>query len=395
MRFLFLHPNFPGQFKYLAAAFAESGHEVRFLCQTHYGRSLPGVERLCLKGGGGHEALEQLQLDQHQRSQKVAEQYRGGLEQLKAAGWIPDVVISHSGWGCGLTVKTIWPDCRHIAYLEWWFDPGSALLHHDASNQELGLTPASGSNLWLRNQALALELVAADHIVSPTPWQRAQLPPSLQHRCQVIFDGVDLSVFQPEPAHRSPTPLLTYGTRGMEPMRCFPQFIRELPGLLADQPQWRIEIAGTDEMNYGGAKPPEGSWGNWARAFLERQGVSGSVSWLGYLPLERYVRWLQSSWCHVYLTQPFVVSWSLMEALACGCPLLASDVAPVRDFCGEGSAELVDHRRPGFLRTSAARLLSPINRTPKLSADIQKQLDRRSSLAFWAAVAGADLTTSD
>ena len=395
MRFLLLHPNFPGQFKHLAEALARSGHEVKFLCQTHYNRSLPGVERLCLKGGGSHQALNQLQLDQQQRTQKLAEQYRGGMEQIRSNGWTPDVVISHSGWGCGLMVKSIWPNCRQIAYLEWWFDPKSSLLSHDISNPELQLNPSLGSKFWLRNQALALELVAADFIVAPTAWQRQQLPASLQQRCRVIFDGIDLELFRPDPSQRAATPLLTYGTRGMEPMRAFPQFIRELPEVLKRHPTLHVDIAGSDEVNYGGQPPSQGSWGTWAQGLLKHHGIEQRVSWRGHLPLERYVTWLQSSWCHVYLTHPFVASWSLVEALACGCPLIASDVEPVREFCGAGLAELVDHRQPGFLQDAVLRCLNPATKSPALSPDLRQLMDRKQSLNFWSAVSGADLATSD
>ena len=392
-RVLFLHPNFPGQFRQQAADFAALGHDVRFLCQTHYGRSLPGVKRLCLKGELGHEALEAGSQGQLHRSQLQADQYRRGMQQLDQAGWRPDVVISHSGWGCGLHVKQLWPECHHVAYLEWWFAPDSQLFSHDPSNQELGLTPAAAGKFWSRNQLLALELVAADVVVAPTQWQRQQLPQLLQGHCQVIYDGIDTSRFQPNPAQRSPTPLITYGTRGMEPMRCFPEFIRELPNVLSRHPQARVQIAGQDEICYGGAKPAQGSWGRWAREQLQAWGLSDRVEWLGYMATATYVQWLQSSWCHIYLTQPFVASWSLMEALACGCPLVASDVPPVHELCGTGAALLVDHRQPGFLEKPVTQLLTSlfeITRPPLLQTTSHGP---PSSRQCWRHVAGVQVAT--
>jgi glycosyltransferase involved in cell wall biosynthesis len=356
VRILFLHLNFPGQFRHLAAALAAAGHDVAFLCQTHYGRSLPGVRRLCMKGRLGHGALQQGGGNQLQRAQMAAKQYRQAMAQLQGEGWQPDVVVSHSGWGCGLHVKELWPRCRHVSYLEWWFDPQSQLLSHDPSNQALGLGPEVAPGFWLRNQHLALELVAADAIVTPTQWQRQQLPPRLQEHCQVIFDGVDSRRFKPDPSQRSSTPLLTYGTRGMEPMRCFPELVRELPALLASWPELRVEIAGGDGIHYGGQTPAEGSWKAWAEQRLAEPLATGQVLWRGQLAGDQYVRWLQSSWCHVYLTQPFVASWSLVEALACGCTLIASDVPPVREFCGRERAWLVDHREQGFLQAAVLGL---------------------------------------
>ena len=109
MRILFLHLNFPGQFRHIAAALGAEGHDVAFLCQTHYGRELAGVRRLCMKGNLGHEALQQGGGNQLQRAQRAAKQYRRAMAKLDGEGWVPDVVVSHSGWGCGLHVKELWP----------------------------------------------------------------------------------------------------------------------------------------------------------------------------------------------------------------------------------------------------------------------------------------------
>jgi glycosyltransferase involved in cell wall biosynthesis len=350
VRVLFLHLNFPGQFRHLASSLAAAGHDVAFLCHTHYNRSLPGVRRLCMKGPLGAAALQKRKPNQLQKTQIVAEQYRQAMAQLEQQGWLPDVVVSHSGWGCGLHVKELWPRCRHVSYLEWWFDPQSPLLHHDHQNPHLGFGPASAPGLWLRNQALALELVSADAVVAPSEWQRRQLPQALRERCLVIYDPIDRQRFKPNPNHRSPLPLLTYGTRGMEPMRGFPELVLELPSVLELWPELQVEIAGGEGIHYAGKPPAEGSWKTWAEARLAPYLASGRVRWRGHLDGEAYVRWLQSSWLHVYLSQPFVASWSLLEALACGCPLVASDVEPVREFCAPGRGWLVDSRVRGFLQ---------------------------------------------
>mgnify|MGYP002830463912 CR=1 FL=1 len=114
------------------------------------------------------------------------------------------------------------------------------------------------------------------------------------------------------------------------------------------------------------------------------------------LPLNDYISWLQRSWVHVYLTHPFVVSWSLLEALACGCPLVASDVAPVREFCGPGRGTLVDHRCPGFLLPAVNTALQATHRTSQpLPLELKQRLDMAHCLMRWKAVAGVDLATLD
>jgi glycosyltransferase involved in cell wall biosynthesis len=398
-RVLFLHPNFPAQFKHLAGAAAASGHDVRFLCQTHYNRTIPGVTRLTLKGACSHEQLLAQGGDILQRSTTLSEQYRQGFAKLRESGWQPDIVISHSGWGCGLYIREFWPTCRYIAYLEWWFDPESDFFHYDPNNLELGINPDRSQKLWLRNQSLALELIIADAIVAPTRWQASQLPRLLKERCHIIHDGIDLSQFKARPElKKSETPIITYGTRGMEPMRAFPQFIRSLPAVLERHHGLTVQIAGQDSINYGGSLP-EGfqSWGNWAKHHLSQHAVGDRVHWLGYLDQERYVKWLQSSDCHIHLSHPFVASWSLLEALACQCPMVVSDVAPVRELCNEtrSAVTYVDHRDIEALSTAISdRLRAGNNHQGRSTKPALDRYSRVSTLQEWSHVACVQLTTN-
>ena len=177
LKFLFLHPNFPAQFKHIGKYLVKSSNEVYFLCQTSYGRKIEGIKLLTLKGKGGHEELNSKKLNLVERTKLLSEQYRLGLINLKDRGWTPDVVISHSGWGCGLYVKEIWPNCTFLTYLEWWFSPTSQFFFHDEKNRELNLNRSSIKKNWDRNRFLALELASSDQIIAPTKWQRNQLPP--------------------------------------------------------------------------------------------------------------------------------------------------------------------------------------------------------------------------
>ena len=197
MNILFLHPNFPGQFKHLAKHLAQEGHYVRFLCQTHYNRTLEGVERITLKNKCSHEYLELLNPPISERSQILGDQYRQGFETLKQKGWNPNIIFSHSGWGCGLHAKEIWPKAKLISYLEWWFDPNSSFFSYDANNAELGITPNDIQKNWRRNQQIALELSVSSKIITPTNWQKSQLPKIFQGPCEVIFDGVNTDIFSP------------------------------------------------------------------------------------------------------------------------------------------------------------------------------------------------------
>ena len=395
MKILFLHPNFPGQFKYIARA-ASKHHDTKFLCQTHYGRVINGVERLTLKGKLGNEHLDELKIWGLQRNQELAKQYRKAFLSLKEQRWTPDLVISHSGWGCGSYVKEIWPKTRLISYLEWWFAPNSSFFTYDESNEELGINSGSIHKQWSRNQTIALELSCSDKIVSPTLWQREQLPGILRDNCQVIFDGVDTDIFKKKTTKEpSNTKIVTYGTRGMDPMRAFPQFIRGLPHLIKSDPNIRIEVAGFNETFYSPTKKiDDKSWGEWATNYLKRNHVNDKVKWMGHLKGQQYVDWLQNSDCHIYLTHPFIASWSYVEAIACNIPIVASDVEPVREFWKPNNGiELVDHRVDNFLTVTTLKQLSDAHGMENRA--VEGVLDIRTSLKAWSDVAHIDLHTID
>ena len=189
-----------------------------------------------------------------------------------------------------------------------------------------------------------------------------QLPEIFAEKCQVIFDGVDTDYFKNDIKFISKTPKITYGTRGMEPMRCFPQFIREIPKIVKKIPSITIEIAGNDRCSYGGLRPIEGTWKNWAIKYLEKHNISKNINWVGFLQGDSYRDWLRSSWCHIYLTHPFVASWSLVESLHINNPMVVSDVKPVTEFTKDfENVFKIDHRKPGELASSVVRIIGEEN----------------------------------
>lgn len=386
MKILFLHPNFPAQFQHLALKAATIGHDVKFLCQTHYGRELKGVDRLTLKKEASYEELNRKDQVILERTVTLASQYRQGFYAIKNAGWTPDLVISHSGWGCGTFVKEIWPKCKQISYLEWWFNPESSFYTYDKTNKNLQSIHTSLEKQWLRNQSLSLELCVSDLIVTPTQWQRDQLPNSLKSRSNIIFDGVDLTRFQAITTKKDIRKnLITYGTRGMDPIRCFPQFIKSIPSLLHDMPELQIEIAGIDEAFYGSTKTLDGlSWGKWAQTFLHNQGCHDNVSWIGRLRPGIYEEWIKRSSCHVYLTHPFVASWSLVESYCCGTPLVVSDVLPTQEICEPSDSVIfVDHRKENLISSAIKESLQKFEFTSRTSTALARRVERYGNERAW------------
>ena len=190
---------------------------------------------------------------------------------------------------------------------------------------------------------------------------------------------------------------LTYGTRGLEPMRCFTQFIREIPNFLTNYTDIKIEIAG-DDRSYYGIKLPEGfeSWGKWAKTYLDKRGFSDKVNFVGTLNFTDYSKWLLSSHCHVYLTHPFIPSWSLFEAYCSGLPLIASNIEAVRQVCmNNNSISYIDHRDKGFLLHGFSRLGLQMKRglqRPGPERDAER-FEVGAALRAWKRVAGLNVTT--
>ena len=396
MNVLFLHPNFPAQFKHLSKSFVESGHNTVFLCQTHYGREIDGVKKLTLKNDAGHRALSKNNLSIFDRSQKQAEQYRQGFDALKSQGWNPDLVISHSGWGCGLYAKEIWPKAKLISYLEWWFNPESDFFKYSANDLNLNLTPQSTKKYWLRNQQIALELAVANEIVAPTKWQANQLPPTFKNQCNVIFDGIDLSIYKNRPEIKR-RKIITYGTRGMDPMRCFPQFVLAAKEFLKENKEHTLEIAGIDEAFYG-IQPKNSTWGQWARKEFEGYNVEGRVRWMNRLAPGKYEKWLNSSAGHIYLTHPFVTSWSLVETYCSGTPLLISDIPATNEICSPDEGVLrVDHRHHDKLVESMLQLSESSYANSEVLSKLRapSRFSVKTALEQWSHVSGVELTTSD
>ncbi len=378
----------------------EGIHEIFFLCQTHYGRHIPGVEKIVLKGRGSHDKTLESSKNEHERILYRSAAYSEAFGELNHKGWIPDVVVSHSGWGCGVYVKDVWPECRFIAYVEWWFSEFSELQQRLKLNPYYQLKSGANNLLTIRNLPACYEMTMADDIISPTEWQRQQLPNHLRIRCRVIQDQVDRSIFFPEPKKQSTLPVLTYGTRGMEPMRGFPELIKGLPLVLNKWPQLRVEIAGTDTVNYGGVRPPQGSWKKWAVELLEKYKLDGRVSWKGRLPLNVYASWLKGSWCHIYLSEPFVTSWSLIEACSCAVPMVATRGKATDEF---------SHLNPFLVQvdhTDEDQLVAAINDRIRFSARFNRDGDTRgvspqmksmnfSQLTLAALIADAEADTGD
>lgn len=342
-KYLFVHQNFPAQFVHVATALAQQGNEVVALAIQ--GRDVPGVRlvRYAAAAPARASAVEAAQ-DFETKIVRGAACARA-MEALKQEGFTPDVVVAHPGWGEALFCKDVWPTARLVIYAEFFYGTEDSDFGFD---KELFQDSVAGrARLRLKNTVHLHALSAADTIYAPTQWQRSKLPPEYRSKAQVMFDGIDTKVVKPDPAatvqlvrkQRTLTrndEVITFVNRNLEPYRGFHVFMRALPEIMARRPNAHCLIVGRDAVSYGAAPRTGGSWREMLLKEVGHLLPADRVHFLGGLPYQDYLRVLQVSACHVYLTYPFVLSWSCLEAMSAGCTVVASDTGPVREVMEDG-----------------------------------------------------------
>lgn len=346
---LFVHANFPGQFKLVAAALAARPEFRVFAIGSETARAVPGVKLATYKAPTRRAPDVHAFAARFEGECRRAEEVIYAANALKAAGLQPGVIFVHPGWGESLPLRQLFPDAKICVYCEFYYRTVGADVGFDEEHTRFG---ADGlTRIELRNAATLLALVEADAGIAPTAWQRDTFPAALRDRIEIIHDGIQPELAAAAPAEfrhpslpgalRSGDEVVTYVARGLEPYRGFHTFMRALPSVLAARPGARICIAGADRVCYGSAPPHHPTW---RAALLDELGDTldrERVSFLGTLAPADYLALLRVSRVHAYLTYPFVLSWSLIDAMALGCVVVASDTAPVR--------EVIQHERNGLL----------------------------------------------
>lgn len=342
MRILFLHSNFPAQFRHLAVALGQDSNNQVVFGTTRKEGSLPGV----------HKALYAPSREAHPQTHHYARPLEGAVlqgqavyrlaDQLKAQGFIPDVVYGHSGWGPTLFIKDIFPKAKLLCYFEWFYHAHGSDADFDPSEP---LTPDDEARIRIKNAPILIDLYSCDRGLSPTYWQQQQFPPEFRSKLQVHHDGIDTQFFQPQPGAKLFLPrinldlrevpeIVTYVARGMEPYRGFPQLIETVSLLQKRRPQCHVVIVGENRVAYGRSLPDGKTYKD---VMLEKFPLDLSrVHFTGLLPYPEYLQVLQASSVHLYLTRPFVLSWSMLEALSTGCLIVGSNTAPVTEMIQDG-----------------------------------------------------------
>jgi len=374
---LFIHGNYPGQFRNLARLTgSDARHHVVFLTARADATNdpIPGIEVRHFKRAREPHPETHHYLHASEEAVLNGQAVLRGVAELVQEGFRPDLVISHAGNGLGLFIKDLLPQTRLIGLFEWWFTAETSrwLFAEFPLNTQL--------RIQLRNLMIQQELLLCDAAVVPTDWQAQQFPEVWQSKLRVVFDGINTAFFQPPPPDlnrslqleceqgRPPVSiwpeqrLLSYATRGMEPLRGFPQFMAALPDLLAEDPQLHVVIAGRDRCAYSYRAPrADGSWKEHCLKQLGDCEGRERIHFTGLLSYSQYRGLLWRTDCHCSFSRPYVPSWSLFEALACGAPLVVNESSAHRIAIPQEAATWVDLDDPDAV---AAGIRQQLHRSP-------------------------------
>jgi glycosyltransferase involved in cell wall biosynthesis len=397
---LFIHNNFPGQFADLARTLMEKGVRCGAITQAQPGQQdIPGLPTLKYNlTRGTTPGIFPLAV------RAEADMLRGSraLDAARAAkqqGFNPDVIVGHSGWGETLLLTEVWPEAKQVLYPEFFYAGHGRDIGFDTEFK--ALTDEAVLLGKTKNATMTLAMTDADAIVCPTKWQAAALPKVFQPLVRVIHEGVDLGEIRPGPAEPFPlddgrvvqpgTPVITHINNNMEPLRGLHIFARALPRLLAEVPDAQVVIIGNHHCRtgYAGAAPDGKTW---TEVCFEGLAIDQSrVHFLGKTSHARMLAALRLSTAHVYYTYPFVLSWSLSEAMASGCYVIASDTQPLHEVIEDGvNGKLL----PFFDPAALSEALVAACRNPTAQDGLRREarktaerlFDREASRREWLAL---------
>ncbi|TYC78079.1 glycosyltransferase [Stappia sp. BW2] len=366
MHIVFVHRHGPGQFVHLARRLIADGWTATLICET-LDRPVPGL-RVLRYQSSHHQAGDpnaRTSVPYIEAGRKVADI----LQRLSLSGRKPDIVMGHIGWGGMMFVKDALPDVPVVGFCEYYFQPQGGDAGFAPSDE---MTLQQRQTMRLRNAIQLSTLDQLDAGISPTAWQKSRYPTEYQSKIIVQHEGIDTTRARPDPmaGFRLPDgrylsagdPVVTFAARDLEPYRGFPQFMQTAAQVAHDNPDATFVVAGGDGVSYGRA-PSRGD--TWRARLLQETGLPPErIHFLGQIPHRDLLHLFQVSAAHVYLTYPFVLSWSFLEAMACEAPVIASKTPPVQEVIRDGvNGRLVDFWDTGTIAAEVcAALRAPAER---------------------------------
>jgi glycosyltransferase involved in cell wall biosynthesis len=348
VKILLIHQNFPGQFRGLAPALIAAGHALQAV-SARAENTLVGVRNTQYITTRGTTASIHPWLMNTETAVIRGEAVSTVVQNMVSDGWVPDVVLGHTGWGEMLFMRQVLPHARLIGFNELYYQTEGGNLNFDP---EFPADPLANQRLTVRNMHLMSSLVACDVGITPTQWQASRFPSLLRQKLAVVHDGILTDQLQPDPTawvslHRDGLRLsqgdevVTFINRNLEPMRGYHQFMRALPQILKQRPKAHVVIVGGDGVSYGSPAPAGTTYKQIYLNEVHSELDMSRVHFVSRVPYSVLLSLLRISAAHVYLTMPFVLSWSLLEAMSVGALVIGSDTAPVR--------EVIEHDKNGLL----------------------------------------------
>ena len=340
MKILFTHRNFPAQFRHILEELVKDpNNEVLFLTNAKNDKTIPGVKKYIY--GRKREVPKNCHryLVPFEESVIHGQAVAEACIILRNQGFVPDVIFAHA-WGNSLFLKDVYPDVPLIDYCEWYFRADSAdiLFANPNPNEDVRAKNRCGS------AQMALDMFACDYGITPTHWQKEQYPKEFHNKIEVLHDGIDTEYLVPDNNVEFQIPnsdikltcedeVLVYATRGLEPYRGFPQFMHVAEKLLKKRPNLKVVVAGKDRCFYSEPLPQ----GTYKELMLNKLDLDMSrIFFTDLLPYEDYRKLLQVASVHVYLTYPYVLSWSLLDSMSVGNCIVASGTEPVKEVIQDG-----------------------------------------------------------
>lgn len=350
MDILFVHQNFPAQFVHVARALKDRPG-LRLAAVTHKGNeqseTLPGARYGWESGRAGspHRIAANFALRSSQGHMAAK-----AMMALRNRGFDPRLIIGHLGWGETLFAKDVFPAADLIVHAEFFYSARGADVGFDPEFPDGGMDHLF--ELRAKNAAILAAMNDADIAVAPTRWQASRFPSYLQSKLNVVHEGIDTGLIRPDPAatfqvagtdrvFRVGDEVISFVNRNLEPYRGYHIFMRALPAILAARPKAHAVIVGGDGVSYGSAPSNGQSWKEIFLAQTRDRLPMERVHFVNRIPFPNFVSLMQVAAAHVYLTYPFVLSWSLLQAMSAGAPVIASNTAPVLEVIEDGVNGLV------------------------------------------------------
>jgi len=394
VKYLFVHQNFPGQYLHLVRHLvASKQHDLVFITEPNANR-IPGVRTVPYakpKGAAAEAHIAARELDAAVRRAEIVAHTGATLKQL---GFEPDIIIGHHGWGELLNIRDVWPDTPLLGYLEFYYCINGIDVGFDP---EFPTHTADHPRIRAKNAVNLLALNLGAHAQTPTRWQLSTYPEWARKSITLLPEGVNLDICKPNPQVRRRSlkigdavikpneKLITYVARDLEPYRGFHVMMRAVPHLLRARKDTRVVMVGGDGISYG-MPPAEGTWRQKMLAELGNSIDPQRVVFPGRVDYPTYVAMLQRSDAHVYLTYPFVASWSLREALSAGCVVIGSDTPTVSEFVAhEQNGLLVPFFDPKGLAQAVLRSLEDTTLARGLRENARRYAEKHLAMTDYLA----------